>query len=507
MWCVRAATLVRHMHAADTLSRVRLSHMATGPYRGLVRRGAVARVPWRGDTVGTARSSVSNLSVDGRSVEGQQSNSVLEGDTDDYIDFTNAGLYLAAVQVVGTTVVVAFVSVLCTWVVADWSSAPRVLAICVGVAVALLWTPLSVGSPVPGLCLVFAALRPCTFLYIVALVCGQLVHACLAVQAEDHTPLWRDILFHAAHLPLAACGMWRALHPTSEQDRTVVVAFATLLLLAMSPLPGSKGDGPLCAQPSIGTAAIRVARSLLFATVYSFHCFASAPSSMHPAAVMLSVARATAASVWVLGVPPLGLPLTMLQLAVLSWVRVAVSKEGAIEADRLCEELNGRATSCATAPRAGWVDDSVSEADPEMGGGGVRGLFTSRQSIGYAQVSSAGSDSDDAGVDAPVCVPGRWAQGHTSKSTGYSLSPPMGSIVESGSFFSNMRMPALGQGAGAFNGRDPVYEESDVGPDTVACVPLSCALGKAGACHAPHPGASAGFRTVALLQTPASARE
>lgn len=266
--------------------------------------------------------------------------SKLDDDDDDatYVDFSAAGLYLAAVQMVACTILVSVLSVLSAWVTGEQSSAIRNLAVCTAANVACLWQPLRVGR-VPGLSAVFAALRPCAVIYLGSLVVGQLVHSCLALQVDAETPFWRLVVFYSLQTPLVACGLWRAANPVSTRDRTVVLVSATLLLLALLPLPGAKGDGPLCASPSLGTAALRVLRALLFAVLYSFHVFSSAPSSFERGEVALSSTRAAAASVWVLGVHFYVLPVVLLQLVVLVYARLSISRD----AMRALEELE-----CAT---------------------------------------------------------------------------------------------------------------------------------------------------------------
>lgn len=267
-----------------------------------------------------------------------------DDDEANYVDFSAAGLYLAAVQMVASTVLVSLLSVVCAWVTGDQSSAIRNLAVCTAATAACLWKPLRVGR-VPGLAAVFAALRPCAIMYLGSLVVGQLVHSCLALQVELETPFWRLVVFYGMQTPLVACGLWRAANPVSTRDRTVVLVSATLLLLALLPLPGAKGDGPLCASPSLGAAALRVLRALLFAVLYSFHVFSSAPSAFERGEIALSSTRAAAASIWVLGVHVYALPLVLLQLVVLVYSRLSISRD----ALRAIEDLE-RASAEAAAP-------------------------------------------------------------------------------------------------------------------------------------------------------------
>ena len=245
-----------------------------------------------------------------------------------YIDFSNAGLYLVALQMVSASVAVACLSVIVNWVSGDSASAIRTFAVCMAAAIAVLFRPARVGR-VPGLASVFNALRPCTGIYLLSLASGQLVHSCLALQSEMTTPAWRDWVFNALQLPLVACGIWRAVNPVSPKDKTVIVAGATLLALALLPLPGQRGDGPLCVSPTLGQAGLRLLRALLFSLVYAFHVFSSAPQVLERGDVTLSATRASAASIWVLGAHVVVMPLVLVQIAIVIYQRMSISRNGA----------------------------------------------------------------------------------------------------------------------------------------------------------------------------------
>lgn len=244
-----------------------------------------------------------------------------------YIDFSNAGLYLVALQMVSASVAVASLSATVNWISGESASAIRTFAVCTAAAIAALFRPARVGR-VPGLTSVFNALRPCTGIYLLSLASGQLVHSCLALQSEMTTPAWRDYVFNVLQLPLVACGIWRALNPVSPKDKTVLVAGMTLLALALLPLPGQRGDGPLCVTPSLGQAGLRLLRALLFSLAYAFHVFSSAPHVLERGDATLSATRASAASIWVLGAHVLVMPIVLLQIGIVIYQRMSISSNG-----------------------------------------------------------------------------------------------------------------------------------------------------------------------------------
>lgn len=274
------------------------------------------------------------MSVAGRDVVAFRNGSTVtspdEEEDSAYIDFSNAGLYLVALQMVSASVAVACVSVVVNWVSGDSASAIRTFAVCTACGFGALVRPARVGR-VPGLSSVFNALRPCTGIYLLSLASGQLVHSCMALQTEPTTPAWRDVVFNLVQIPLVGCGIWRALNPVSSKDKTVVVAGVTMLALALLPLPGQRGDGPLCMSPSLGQAGLRLLRALLFSLTYSFHVFSSAPEVLERGDIFLSATRATAASVWVLGAHAIVMPLVVVQIGIVIYQRMSISSNGASE--------------------------------------------------------------------------------------------------------------------------------------------------------------------------------
>lgn len=298
-------------------------------------------------------------------------------DDDTYVDFSSVGLYLVGLQTVSTTGLVSAASVAVAFFHNEFASAVRSLAICAAITVGCLWRPVRVNR-VAGLNAVFGALRPAPVLFVLSLAAGQLAHSCTDTSPEPETPFWRSVLFHALQTPLIFCGMWRAARPVALRDGPVVVCASTLLVLSMVPLPAARGEGPLCAVPTLASAALRVLRGLLFSFCYSFHVFASAPCEFERGEIVLSATRAAAASVWILGAHPYALPCALLQMIILVHARLSIERgvDGVMRdlEDDVVAEGGDAAHSTAVAARYCNVSiHSDGDSDPEQGGGAKRG--------------------------------------------------------------------------------------------------------------------------------------
>lgn len=246
-----------------------------------------------------------------------------DDDDEKSIDFSSVGLYLAGLQVVFTLVCCAAVSVLSCWVLGPESiSAVRTLAITTTAGALMLRRPLRVGRT-RGVTTVFNALRPCLATYILALVLEQLVHTCVVVDtdAEGQATLRRAV-YHVVSLGLLVSGFARAKNPRSESDLPFLVTVACLLATALLPPPAIDKTGPLCEPTTLLGAGERVLRALLFSTVYTVLVYAAAPSQNVSNELFICVARATAASVWVLGASWVVLPLAPLQVGVVLFSRL-----------------------------------------------------------------------------------------------------------------------------------------------------------------------------------------
>ena len=297
-------------------------------------------------------------------------------DDERHIDFTSVGLYLAGLQTCVVTVCCAVTSILSCWMVSPNStSAVRTLAISTVTGVVLMYKPLRVGR-VRGVAMLFNALRPCVVIYVMALVVEQLIHACTiratavqkpimsaaeaahtlaippvaataAVPEYEHpygygvdkhiaSPpqatrplLWQSKIHDAASasttevvfyygicLLLVSSGILRARAPRSEWDASFLITLCSLFALAMLPPTPSVLQGPLCESTSAFVAAQRILRATAFSSVYVALVYAAAPSQHASNELFICVARATAASLWIVIVPFWALLFAPIQFAI-----------------------------------------------------------------------------------------------------------------------------------------------------------------------------------------------
>jgi hypothetical protein len=239
------------------------------------------------------------------------------------IDFSSVGLYLAGLQVCFAIVCCGCVSVLCCWLLPPNAiSAVRTLAITSFVGLLLIRKPLRVGR-VRGVCTMFNALRPAVCVYVLALVLEQLVHTCVmpALGNEKHGTL-RHVVYHVISVFLIMSGFIRAKNPRSESDMPFLVAILCLMATALLPPPAIAASGPLCEPTSLLGAGERVLRALLFSAVYVVLVYAAAPSQNVSNELFICVARATAASIWVLSATSWALPLAPIQAGIVLFSRL-----------------------------------------------------------------------------------------------------------------------------------------------------------------------------------------
>lgn len=245
---------------------------------------------------------------------------------DKSIDFSSVGLYLAGLQTCFAIVCCGCVSVLCCWLMPESAiSAVRTLAITATVGMLLVRSPVRVG-PVRGIVTVFNALRPCVPMYILALTVEQLVHTCVPADGatfESRNTLTRRIIYHAVCGLLVISGFVRARSPRSESDVPFLLSVICLLVIALLPPPAIAQTGPLCEPASLMGAGERVLRALLFAAVYTVLVYAAAPQRNQSNELFICVARATAASVWVLCSTAWLLPLAPIQVVIVLCTRLA----------------------------------------------------------------------------------------------------------------------------------------------------------------------------------------
>lgn len=260
------------------------------------------------------------------------------------IDFGSVGLYLAGLQVCFAIVCCGCASVLCCWLMPPAAiSAVRTLAITTTIGMILVRKPVRVGHA-RGVVTVFNALRPSIAIYLLALVLEQLVHTCVGLDLDDdehsgavadrdgakHARVGGDegrgtlrrALFHAITAFMILSGFIRAKNPRSESDVPFLVTAACLLAVAVLPPPAVAKTGPLCEPTTLLGAGERVLRATLFAAVYVVLVYAAAPNRNQSNELFICVARATAASVWVLSASSWALPLAPVQVAVVLFARL-----------------------------------------------------------------------------------------------------------------------------------------------------------------------------------------
>jgi hypothetical protein len=244
-------------------------------------------------------------------------------DDEKTIDFGNVGLYLAGFQVCFAVVCCGCVSVLCCWLLSpDSISAVRTLAITAMTGMILVRSPLRVGR-VKGVATIFNALRPSVAVYVLALIVEQLVHTCVFSENDSaHKSTIRRAMYHIVSVFLVISGLIRAKNPRSESDLPFLVAFVCLLATALLPPPAISQRGPLCEPTDLLGAGERVLRALLFSAVYVVLVYAAAPSQNVTNELFICVARATAASVWVLTATSWALPIAPLQAAIALFSRL-----------------------------------------------------------------------------------------------------------------------------------------------------------------------------------------
>jgi len=256
--------------------------------------------------------------------------SELNDPEDEVIDFSNAVLYVGALQTIFATSAASMVSLLSCWLLpTEAISAVRTLLLSSMVAAWLVRKPFRLGR-VRGLCLIFSALRPCVVIYLVSMVLEQLVHTCTR---DSASPSWRRIVFHCSILVAMISGFARAIKPLEQTDAPFLVTSAALFVIAMLPPPAVILSGPLCAEPTFNSSAERLARSLVFSLLYCTFVYASAPPVPSPGEVLVCVMRASAASLWTLGCHVLFLPLATIQAMIVIYVRLYSSDYQAVAED------------------------------------------------------------------------------------------------------------------------------------------------------------------------------
>ena len=229
-----------------------------------------------------------------------------EVDKPSSVDFGSAGLYLGGIQTIAGVLVSATVSVLSCWMLPDSVvSAVRTLVATSFFGFLVVRKAVRIGR-VRGVSMLFSALRPCVFIYILALVLEELSNANCKPGYEDTHTTAKRVVYHVSTIVMIVCAFARAQSPRSESDWPFAVVVFCLAVVAILPIPSASTSGPLSQPPkTLMDAGERLMRATLFSFVYSMHVYASAPTRNIGSELLVCVGRATAASVWVLCVSPM----------------------------------------------------------------------------------------------------------------------------------------------------------------------------------------------------------
>lgn len=340
-------------------------------------------------------------------------NGIPDDDDDVAVDFSNAVLYVGALQTIAATVFTSAVTIVaCVAFPSSFVSAIRTLVMSSLVGIVVVKRPFRLGK-VHGLSLIFRALQPCVLIYIGSQVAEQLVHTCTR---DAPTPSWRRFIFHAMSALMLVSGFLRARRPLAQTDLPFLITIFALFVVSMLPPPAVVLAGPLCSSPTLSSAAERVVRAFVFALLYSVFVYAAAPPVQSSSEVLICVMRASAASVWVLACHTLMLPFAVVQGSLVIYIRIFGS-EYALEdevtplmtpihdpnelsprrfdielgsAERVADSSNAQEPD-TLAPETTNVDASL--IMPSFQAIGARGLVDISQTGGFGNAGSNGSSS------------------------------------------------------------------------------------------------------------------
>lgn len=241
------------------------------------------------------------------------------------VDFSNAGIYLTALQTVFTVTSCAAVSVLACWIAPEGGvSAVRTLALATGTGVVLMRHPLHVGRA-HGVRVVFGSLQPAIALYIASLVVEQLIHTCTSDSV--HSPSWRRVVFHGMTVLMIVSGFLRARGPLNDTDLPFLVTTGALLVIALMPPPAVALVGPLCQSVGLFEAAERLLRAVVFSVLYCCHVYASTDGrESYVGGTSITVSRSGSATIWVMACHPILLLCAIPQGIVVVMVRLRMEQ-------------------------------------------------------------------------------------------------------------------------------------------------------------------------------------
>lgn len=286
--------------------------------------------------------------------------SSLNSDDDKSIDYTAAGLYLPAAQTIFATTLSAAISVLACWLMPVGAiSAVRTLALTATAGVLVIRRPIKIGHT-KGINTIFAALRPCCFIYVACLVLEQLVHTCVSDESTYEHGYVRRIIYHCCMTLMTVAAFMRARNPRSESDLPFLVSTCAILVIALLPPPALALSGPLCSPPTLSAAAERVVRAFMFACVYVTLVYSAAPISNNLGDTLVCIARSAAASSWVLGAIIYSVPLAMVQIALVLYCAFAPA---ALQYDSVSSSADVEVAEAAFSECKGAVASSVPSDD------------------------------------------------------------------------------------------------------------------------------------------------
>ena len=292
-----------------------------------------------------------------------------DDEEDTRVDFSNAALYLSALQTIVAVCSCATVSVLSNWVNLGGASAVRTLALCSVTGVLLMRKPLRIGRA-HGLGVVFSALQPSVALYVATLVVEQLVHTCSV--DVTYTPSWRRVVFHANMALLVVSAFLRARKPLDETDLPFLLTGAGLFIVAMLPPPSVALVGPLCQSVGLWEAAERLVRALTFSVLYSAHVYSStSTTSFGVDETCVSVTRSAS--------PRCGCSARTSRAALRSWSQLVVLVHARVHAD-------DEPTPAAADPDYASIESACStDDDLELGSVGRSGSETALDPVAEQQ--------------------------------------------------------------------------------------------------------------------------
>ena len=249
----------------------------------------------------------------------ESASAAADDDEDVAIDFSNAVLYLGGLQLCTACFSISAISIAsCIVFPSTMVSAVRSLVLSSLIGAAIVRKPFRLGR-VHGLTLVFRALQPGVIIYLVSLVVEQLTHACAVATAS---PSWRSLFFSVSTFLMLLSGFLRARRPLAPTDFPFLLTCLALFGIAMLPPPPVIASGPLCSSPSWSTVAERLVRSWIFGLVYSCFVYVSAPPVQSSGEVLVCIMRAAGASAWTLACSVYLLPLALVQIVYVVYVRV-----------------------------------------------------------------------------------------------------------------------------------------------------------------------------------------